>query len=264
MPELSGIIQNYLEGSISTIGRAPVIESKSITENGTYTAPEGVDGYSPVTVNVPAPVIQSKSITENGTYTAPEGVDGYSPITVNVPVPAPVIQSKSITENGTYTAPEGVDGYSPITVNVPVRAEGSKYAVYKEPSMGFNNTLNGSIYTTWDGSSSIGLTLNGTENLSNISTITCKGNITNSYEYNYKTGLERCQFVYGFTDIPFNSLIYVGYNTGDHIIWSHSVTLTNNQTISIDSTDDISDLSGDLYFFVSLLGVQGKFEFNIE
>lgn len=31
----------------------PIIESLEITENGTYTAPDGVDGYSPVTVNVP-------------------------------------------------------------------------------------------------------------------------------------------------------------------------------------------------------------------
>ena len=31
----------------------PVIEALSITSNGTYTAPDGVDGYSPVTVNVP-------------------------------------------------------------------------------------------------------------------------------------------------------------------------------------------------------------------
>lgn len=32
---------------------APVIEPLSITDNGTYTAPDGVDGYSPITVNVP-------------------------------------------------------------------------------------------------------------------------------------------------------------------------------------------------------------------
>lgn len=33
-------------------GGDPVIEALSVTENGTYTAPSGVDGYSPVTVNV--------------------------------------------------------------------------------------------------------------------------------------------------------------------------------------------------------------------
>lgn len=31
----------------------PVIEALSVTSNGTYTAPDGVDGYSPITVNVP-------------------------------------------------------------------------------------------------------------------------------------------------------------------------------------------------------------------
>ena len=30
----------------------PVIEPLEVTENGTYNAPDGVDGYSPVTVNV--------------------------------------------------------------------------------------------------------------------------------------------------------------------------------------------------------------------
>lgn len=34
-------------------GSAPVISALEVTENGTYTAPEGVDGYSPVTVRVP-------------------------------------------------------------------------------------------------------------------------------------------------------------------------------------------------------------------
>ena len=34
-------------------GSEPVIEALSVTSNGTYTAPDGVDGYSPITVNVP-------------------------------------------------------------------------------------------------------------------------------------------------------------------------------------------------------------------
>lgn len=34
-------------------GAEPVIEALSVTSNGTYTAPDGVDGYSPITVNVP-------------------------------------------------------------------------------------------------------------------------------------------------------------------------------------------------------------------
>lgn len=40
--------------SISGGGSEPaVIESLEITSNGTYTAPDGVDGYSPISVNVP-------------------------------------------------------------------------------------------------------------------------------------------------------------------------------------------------------------------
>ena len=34
-------------------GAEPVIEALSVTSNGTYTASNGVDGYSPITVNVP-------------------------------------------------------------------------------------------------------------------------------------------------------------------------------------------------------------------
>lgn len=53
-----------------------------IDSNGSY----GVANYAGVKVDVPSkePVIEPFEITENGTYTAPDGVDGYSPITVNV------------------------------------------------------------------------------------------------------------------------------------------------------------------------------------
>lgn len=56
----------------------------SITQNGTV----DVTQYASAEVAVPTggtPVINSLSVTENGTYAAPTGVDGYSPITVNVP-----------------------------------------------------------------------------------------------------------------------------------------------------------------------------------
>ena len=64
------------------------------------------------------PSIESLSVTENGTYTAPSGVDGYSPITVNVPGSGAVVQPLSVNQNGTYNPPSGVDGYAPVTVNV--------------------------------------------------------------------------------------------------------------------------------------------------
>ena len=48
---------------------------------------DGSDEEVNVTIyvsTIPAPVILPLEITENGTFSAPEGVDGYSPITVNV------------------------------------------------------------------------------------------------------------------------------------------------------------------------------------
>lgn len=42
---------------------------------------------------VPIPVIQTLNVTENGTYTTPDGVDGYNPVTVNV---SPDVYSPSL------------------------------------------------------------------------------------------------------------------------------------------------------------------------
>ena len=45
------MISNSLKMMVDA-NTAPVINSLSVTKNGTYTAPEGVDGYSPITVDV--------------------------------------------------------------------------------------------------------------------------------------------------------------------------------------------------------------------
>lgn len=61
--------------SIQT-GGAAVIESLEITSNGTYNAPDGVDGYSPITVNVPqdgSPPDEAFVITGDCKYRFAEG-----------------------------------------------------------------------------------------------------------------------------------------------------------------------------------------------
>ena len=42
-----------MAAAISAIQTGGAVEPLDITSNGTYTAPEGIDGYSPITVNVP-------------------------------------------------------------------------------------------------------------------------------------------------------------------------------------------------------------------
>ena len=105
--------------------KPPVLEELNVTDNGTYSPSDGVDGFNPVNVNVPIPTFTTEelSVTANGTYTP--STDGYSKVEVNVPTPEPNLQAKSIeiVENGTQTisADEGYDGLSNVEVstNVP-------------------------------------------------------------------------------------------------------------------------------------------------
>ena len=46
--------EGYQQGLQDATPTEPVIEALTVTENGTYTAPSGVHGYNPVTVNVAA------------------------------------------------------------------------------------------------------------------------------------------------------------------------------------------------------------------
>ena len=95
-------------------GKNPVLQSIAITQYGDYEikAPEGVDGYNPIHVNL-------KDRYDEGHQ---EGYDeGYADGEAAVKAK---IQSKTITANGTYSAAtDGLDGFDPVIVNVPDRYE---------------------------------------------------------------------------------------------------------------------------------------------
>ena len=82
-------------------GKSAVIEGLTITSNGTYTAGAGVDGYSPVEVDVPAPefVTETLSVSVNNTYYPGEGINGFSQVVVDVPQSVTGFTEKDVTEN---------------------------------------------------------------------------------------------------------------------------------------------------------------------
>ena len=86
-------------------------------------------------------VIQPLEISENGTYTAPAGVDGYNPVVVDVPAPEIKLQDKTITENGEYTADAGFDGLGKVTVEVAGSGGSLSYVSKTGSIFEFNNTI---------------------------------------------------------------------------------------------------------------------------
>ena len=65
-------------GAIGNAIRAKTGGTELLTLDAMPTAIESISGAA-------EPVIEALEVTSNGTYTAPDGVDGYSPVTVNVP-----------------------------------------------------------------------------------------------------------------------------------------------------------------------------------
>ena len=71
--------------------------------------------FKPVTVNVQPKIIDTLTVTKNGTYTVPENNDGYKSVDVQIPLQE-VLQ---IYENGTYIPDEGYEGVKKFIVGTP-------------------------------------------------------------------------------------------------------------------------------------------------
>lgn len=130
-----------------TAGGAAVVQPLEITENGTYTAPHGVDGYSPVTVHVPIPDDYIKpsgtlEVTENGEHDVTE----YASVNVDIPTgggdPKELLDAAlnntltAIDSNVTSIVAYACRGLSKIkTVNLPKATSIGTYAFYYCTSM---------------------------------------------------------------------------------------------------------------------------------
>lgn len=111
----------FTEAARIMMTKSPVIKPLTITSNGKYTAPTGVDGYNPVLVNVVDRYDEGYKDGHDDGYK--EGYDdGYSEGEAAVKAK---IQPKTITANGTYyAADDGLDGFDPVNVNVPSEGDG--------------------------------------------------------------------------------------------------------------------------------------------
>lgn len=220
-----------LIGKLSNGGSyLPVIEPKTITENGTYTAPEGVDGYNPINIRVSdgGAVIESKTITENGTYTAPEGVDGYSPIDVLV---TPLLEDRYINANGQYVPTEGYDGIRRLTVEVPVPTITpvtlTENGTYTDSSGNGHNPITVAVPTVNN------MTNNFTQRTGGAMTITYK---LNGIDITWNGGDDIPCALSSFQDIKSKSKLDVILTTGTSYYSTHGAHVLRELYVGLTST----------------------------
>ena len=119
-------VTEYASVVVSVPERVPVVESLTVTENGTFEAPEGVDGYSKVTVDVP----QSGGSTETCTVTVTS--ENFTDDTI-LYVGATVFEDG---EAKPYSFRNETGSLEPLTVTIPNIVCGSEIVLV---SMGYQN-----------------------------------------------------------------------------------------------------------------------------
>lgn len=235
----------------------PVLDTLIVSQNGQYRPPEGVAGYDLVDVNVitPPPVLDTLNVSQNGQYTPPEGVAGYNQ--VNVAVPAPVLTSKSITENGTYTPPSGVDGYNEVVVNVPSETgliRPNLYKEYLDSAMVSSNTFDKTIINWQQPSTAIGCSLNGNVNLANNNLSTLSYDITTGVSYDSVNGQNIRPLIIGVTNQIRTSPIYVSQSNVSSYFTRYKMYDVNDINKNIIDSIDLTGITGDFYLFIVATG----------
>ena len=94
-------------------------ENEEVIVNfGITVTPDDVIHLQTIEPGPSEPIIIPLLAEENMVYNVPAGVDGFGPVTVEVPSYTPEIEPLNVSANGTYNAPAGVDGFNPVIVNV--------------------------------------------------------------------------------------------------------------------------------------------------
>ena len=110
---------------IVTKGTEPTITSLTVTPSTTaqtYTAPTGIDGYSPVNVNAVTSSIDANISSSNIK-------SGVSILGVNGTVTELAGTTTTITSNGTYTPTGGANGFTSVSVNVAGTTPSGTYTI---------------------------------------------------------------------------------------------------------------------------------------
>jgi hypothetical protein len=149
-----GTIVDKLNKLLNTKDR---IKNAIITQGQTVSDSDTFDSYADKILAIDTqeePVIESLSVTENGTYTAPSGIHGYSPVTIAVPTgPAveqvtPIITVNSsglITASATQEAGIVSAGTKTATQQLTTKA-----ATTITPGTSAKTAVSSGVYTTGD------------------------------------------------------------------------------------------------------------------
>ena len=224
--------------------KPPVVEALSVTENGSYTPKSGVDGFTPVEVNVPQrePVLESLSVTDNGTYTPSTGKDGFDSVTVNVPKEHHNVTSKSITANGTYNS-EGDDVWNEVSVNVPERQP-----VLDSLSVNANGTYNAP--STIDGYNTV--EVNVPEKTFN------KASVTKEYTENGQYSIATPDGYDGISDVSVNVNVASSGSTGFDTKLLKELSITTYD----ENMNQITDIDISGYDFSNVQSLQFLANYN--